>query len=197
MIPNGIDTSRLEEGRNRRHEPFAFLAFGGRNIDKRVDIIFKAGEMLEQKGSRFTLTVVEGSDTMAVAMNHFGGRLPQWLHFTKPMENINALFAEADCFVSSSVHETFSYAVAEASVYGLPVVQSNIEGTMWNAGNPSAFLFESGDAGDLAGTMEKVMAIPEDVLRNMCSTTRDNNLKQYSLEAWCDKIVDFYEKIPQ
>lgn len=43
-----------------------------------------------------------------------------------------------------------SMAIAEASIWGLPIIESDIIGTSWNRNNPSTFLFEAGNVEMLA-----------------------------------------------
>lgn len=194
IIPNGIKLSRITPPNIKyQHKPFTFMAFAGRNIQKRVDVLLRASDLLIKQGHELHVIIIDANEP-SISDELFDKR-PNWLTILKPQENINALFSMADCFVSTSVHETFSYAIAEASIYGLPVIQSDIQGTKWNAHNPSTFLFKSLNIEDLASTMLKVMNIPEDYMNKLCSVTAAQNAKDYSLEAWAKKITDFFESI--
>ncbi len=79
-IPNGIETSRfaavdrLETGRL-----FTFLTFGGRNVQKRIDLVLEAAEKLSKK-YKFNLKVTLGSDTQSVIAKWGGDK--QTLAFT-------------------------------------------------------------------------------------------------------------------
>lgn len=97
--------------------------------------------------------------------------------------------------MSTSVRETFSYAIAEATIYGLPVIQSDIEGTKWNKDNPSTFIFPSGNVDALAETMQKVMQTPYKEMISLCAQTRNNNMRNYSLDSWSGKIIEFFQSI--
>lgn len=46
VIPNGIDLLRIKPHTRKVVAPYTFLAYGGRNVQKRIDLILKAGEML-------------------------------------------------------------------------------------------------------------------------------------------------------
>lgn len=193
VIPNGIVLSRIHSGCRQQHPVYTFLAFAGRNVQKRVDLLIKAAERLVKEGFRLKIIMVDGSE-QSVADTIFLER-PDWLTVIRPKEDVNSVFAMADCFVSTSVRETFSYAVAEASIFGLPVIQSDIEGTRWNAGNPSTFVFPSGNVDALADTMLKVMKMPEDELSKLCAETAAYNSREFSMEGWTDKMIKFFESI--
>jgi len=195
VIPNGINLSRIKKRSCNRHQPFTFLSFGGRNIQKRVDLLMKAASELVVNGTDLEVLITEGTDTRHVVESSFA-RIPSWLKLVPQTDDVNSLFTRADCFVSASAHETFSYAVAEASIYGLPVVQSDIEGTQWNAGNPSAFLFPRGDVEGLKAAMLRAMDEYPQSLNYKCEITSAANRAAYSLEAWSKKVINFFESIP-
>lgn len=193
-IPNGINMHRIARTNNERHDPFSFLAFVGRNVQKRADLLLLAADKLNKSGVKLNVILVDGQ-VDSIASQIFDNK-PDWLTEVRPQENINEIFAMADCFVSTSVHETFSYAIAEASVYGLPVIQSDIEGTKWNKDNPSAFLFPSGNVEALADTMLKVMNVSADDMMKRCAETRIRNIHECSMDAWSGKIIEFFKVIP-
>lgn len=200
VIPNGIDVIRLQIGSKHSNKVssglFTFLAFGGRNITKRIDLLLEAGILLNKKRrGHFKIILTEGTDTRDIVSLFFKGKNPEWLKLVKQRDNIVELFEESSCFVSTSTAETFSYAIAEASIWGLPVIQSDIEGTLWNAGNPSSYLFKSLDVGDLVSKMEYVMDLDSVKLKEACAISQQNNLKSYTLDAWSDKIIQFYQTI--
>lgn len=197
IIPNGINIDRIlrRESNQATEHVTTFLAFGGRNIQKHTDLLMLAADKIVSSGKKIKVIIVGGEEIINVAHRIFGD-IPAWCAIVPPVENINMLFAQADCFVSTSVHETFSYAIAEASIYGLPVIQSDIGGTMWNSSNPSAFLFKSGDIFDLSRVMMEVMEYDKSALAERCRITRENNIANYSLDGWADKMIEFFETLP-
>ena len=196
VLPNGIDISRLGELKDivfKQNENI-FLAYGGRNVQKRVDLLLKAGYLLIQQNYKFKIIITKGVDTEDVLRN-LGGSIPSWLELREQVDNIQTLLDECTCFVSTSVFETFSYAICEASIYGLPVIQSDIEGTAWNCSNPSCFTFKSLDFADLAHVMARVMDCNKKQLAENCLITRNNNINKYALDAWVKQVVDFYKRL--
>lgn len=196
FIPNGADTERLHITFERSRKPFIFLAFGGRNISKRIDLLIRAAQLLhKQKEQNFEVWLTNGTDTQQVAREIVGNNFPSWLKIVEQQADVSKLYDRVSCFVSTSEHETFSYAICEASISGLPVVQSDIEPTMWNARNPSTFVFHFPDIKDLAEQMKKVMEYDPAQLEERCRKTSKTNVRKYSLETWATKVIDFYRSL--
>lgn len=196
-IPNGIDLKRVINQRKRRDfdGTYRFLAFGGRNSDKRIDVLLKASEKLRKKCDKFQIVITKGTDTENIINDTFENKIPSWLVLRDQTQDIVSLFNSVDCFVSSSCHETFSYSVCEASVFGLPIIQSDIKGTLWNAKNPSVKLFHVNDINDLCEKMFLQMNEDRNDLEKSLKITIDNNMRDYSLEQWACNIINFYKKI--
>lgn len=204
VLPNGIDISRIYKTKDWTFEDDGirrFVCFGGRNIQKRMDIALEAFKMLYDSGrlkpGEAMLRVVIGTDSRDVFSRVFGSdaALPQWLEPIEQDEDIVRVFDGTDCFISAAQHETFSYAVCEATLYGLAVIQSDIPGTMWNAGNPSVKLFKSLDVSDLADKIEDFISIDRHKLAEDTAITAARNRTKYTLDAWCDSVLKMYEKI--
>lgn len=194
-ILNGIDCNRINQYKNwdETKSITRFLTFGGRNIDKRIDIILDAFCLIYKISSfRPELYITVGTDTIDIVSMFFNHEIPSWCHLINQNEDITTIFSFADCFISASVHETFSYAICEASIYGIPIIQSDIPGTKWNAINPSVKEFKSLDVAELSNQICSIIETPIDRIKNDCLVTRQNNIKEYSLENWSKKIINFY-----
>lgn len=206
VLPNGIDISRIYKTKDWTFEDDGirrFVCLGGRNVQKRMDIALEAFKMLYDSGrlkpGEAMLRVVIGTDSRDVFSRVFGpdAALPQWLEPIEQDEDIVRVFDGTDCFISAAQHETFSYAVCEATLYGLAVIQSDIPGTMWNAGNPSVMLFKSIDVSDLADKIEDFISIDRHKLAEDTAITAARNRTKYTLDAWCDSVVQMYEDIAE
>lgn len=200
IIPNAIDSTRITTLKNNEKVEKSFLAFGGRNVSKRIDLLLNAasilngGKNLENK-NRVDVYITRGTDTDEVVTKVFGNNVPDWCHVVEQRENINELFEMADCFVSCSDAETFSYAICEATIANMPVIQSDIDGTMWNAESKSAFLFKQGDAASCAEAMKRYMDSDVNELQKECLKTREHNQRCYGLDTWCKRVINFYEHL--
>lgn len=204
VLPNGIDSSRIyktKDWKTKGDGVCRFVCLGGRNVSKRIDIVLEAFKLLYKSGrlkaGATILRVVKGTDSDEVFSRVFGpdAALPQWLEPIEQDEDIVRVFDGTDCFISAAQHETFSYAVCEATLYGLAVIQSDIPGTMWNAGNPSVMLFKSIDVSDLADKIEDFISIDRHKLAEDTAITAARNRTKYTLDAWCNSVLKMYEKI--
>ena len=197
FIPNGIELSRVLNKRKPRisDDKFIFLAFGGRNSQKRIDVLLEAGKESIKLRNDVQVFITKGTDTESVVNDYFQGNLPSWVILKDQTEDIASLFNSVDCFISSSEHETFSYAICEASVFGLPVIQSDIAGTMWNAKNPSTRLFKVNDPLALCKQMNFIIDADKEELEKQIQVTIENNRRDYSLEQWAHNVISFYKQI--
>ena len=194
-IPNGINTERISISFNREmHQPFTFIAFWGRLSAKRCDLLLLATKKLLNKGYNIHVLLTRSSNIDEYC-KRYGYDSVDWLTVIDPQDDINEIFSKADCFVSTSVGETFSYGICEASIFGLPVIQSDIEGTMWNKNNPSTFVFKSLDIDDLAKCMIRVISMDHNEIMQRCEITSLNNVRDYSINAWTKKVLLFYQNL--
>lgn len=193
-VPNGIDISRfdLPAPRPQKHTPFIFLAFGGRNSQKRIDLICEAVKQLDAKKYPFEVRITKGIDTEDVInkgkYNNIGT-----ISLVEQSNNVAQYFSTSHCFISSSVHEGCSYANMEASLCGCAIIQSDIPGNDWNNKGAATWVFPSEDVQALADCMQKVMTEDEIKLNERCQAASDFILHNYSLHAWQNKILQFYK----
>lgn len=195
VLLNGIDLGRFTEEYIYPSGTFTFLTYGGDSYGKGIPCIFDAAESLYAKGYIFRILMTRGYNTNKLLSERFGGVLPEWLTVTEQTENIAHLFNQSHCYISASLKETMSMAIAEASLFGLPVIQSDIPGTFWNADTPSAFLFKLNDANDLANKMKMVMEMPREEMRNLCSKSQTINKNRLTMEKWTSKLIKILNNI--
>lgn len=195
ILPNGIIRPQSKKNLKSSNLIFTFGAFGGRNEDKRIDVLLQASEILTSKIKNFRVTITKGVDTEEIVKYIYKDELPEWLILEEQTNNVGDFYGKLDCFISTSIHETFSNAIGEATLMLLPVIQSDIEGTLWNAKNPSTILFKTIDPYDLALKMEEVMNRNKEELKQNCLITAQNNEEKYGIKNWCKDLLDFYQQI--
>ena len=196
-IINGIDLSRIHQSSeiNIPRNPFIFLTFGGQAKRKRIDLLVKTGIILINKGYNIKVRITKSDDTLQWLMETCKKTDFPWLEIIEQTENVGSLFEECSCYVSTATRETMSMAIAEASIAGKPVIQSDIAGTWWNASNPSTYLFQDKNIDDLSRQMETLINTPNSQIIKNCKITQENNLKLLNLELWCNKIISIYQEI--
>lgn len=194
VVINGIDIMRLKDSKKPQldQRPFKFITFGGQSYRKGIPTILDAADRLNRQRHDFTVTITLGADTAEMVHQHYGTSLPSWLILIKQTESVAGLLSSNSCFISASMQETMSMAVAEASIIGLPVIQSDIIGTWWNAENPSTYLFPVSNADKLAEKMAQVMDEDPKVLAEHCAITAKINKERLSMQKWVDNIIDIY-----
>lgn len=195
VLLNGIDLQRISSDYKRPAGVFTFLTFGGESYSKGIPCLLDAAETLVSKGLCFRLMITEGYTTKNLVDERYGNKIPDWLKIVRQTDNVASLFNKAHCYVSASLKETMSMGIAEASLFGLPIIQSDIPGTWWNSDTPSAFLFRLNDANDLAIKMMQVMDMPVEDLKELCSKSQAINRERLSMERWSNKVVKIFEKL--
>lgn len=194
VVINGIDTNRLKGEYFFPKSEVTFLSFGGEITRKGIPLIFDAAEMLYCNFSHFRVIITRGKDVDSYIKSRYCNNIPEWLKIVDQTDEISRLFNNSHCYISAARRETMSMAIAEASIYGLPVIQSDIPGTWWNANSPSVFLFKDGDVGDLCKRMYEFCMSDLTELKRKCLETQRKNKDLLSLDKWCDRIVDIYTK---
>ncbi len=193
-IVNGIDLSRITANKITPNNALkTFFALTGRSINvKGIDIVLSASDIVRQKGLEFNLMLTESPEVCEYLKNKYV-KIPSWIILKKPTDNISSLFDLADCFISASRFETFSYAIAEATYYGIPVISSDIDGVAWTTDIPSISKFKTEDSIDLANQMESFIKKPfaEDKIISSQKIISD----KYSVDNWTENIYQFYQEI--
>ncbi len=198
VLINGIDCRRLTrtESNKQMKEKFCFLSFGGNFKGKGIDVILRAGCELAKKRNDFEICLTVNKESEIAIKDFFLNKgVPQWVRMIPSSPNVAEIFAKADCYISASRGETMSTSIAEASILGLPVIQSDIPGTYWNAHHSSTFLFPLNDESALAIKMNEVMEIPSDRLKDLCRKTSRENRIALSLDTWRDKLIAVYKRL--
>lgn len=88
-----------------------------------------------------------------------------------------------------------SFAIAEATYFLKPVIQSDIPGTYWNSKNPSVLLFKNEDSRDLYEKMSSIMKLDKEKIARKCITTKERNKQLLNIDKWRDSIIDIYKTV--
>ncbi|HEX4010503.1 MAG TPA: glycosyltransferase family 4 protein [Solirubrobacteraceae bacterium] len=109
-----------------------------------------------------------------------------------PTDDVSALYAAADIFLSCSRAEGMPYAVLEALASGLPVVGTDLPGqTPLLAGLPGGEVVAAAPAA-IAAAVRRLLALRPDERERHAQQARERVAASYSLDAWSRNLVDLY-----
>ena len=128
VIPNVVDVDAFppRTASSRAGRVFQLLSVGSLEIKKGYDLLLTALASLGDPEWHATIVGKgsEGRRLRSLADDLRIGQHITWMD-ALPRERISGLMEEVDVFVSSSRHETFGVAIAEALSKGLPVVATD------------------------------------------------------------------------
>ena len=135
VVYNGIDPARLlESGYDLRaslgigRDALVIATCGSLVAGKAHDVLIRAFADLPDQATARLLVAGEGSDRVALTKLAcslgVGGRV----HFLGNRDDVASVYRAADVFALASRQESFGLALAEAGLFGLPVVASNVGG---------------------------------------------------------------------
>lgn len=199
-IYNGIDTSRfphvasdvrerIREENGLERETRIFLFFGRDPYVKGLDVFVSAIQGLpreELNNARFF--VVSGEKNADELRKQVEGVAS--IEVVSPRADVENLFYMADCFVSASRTEAFSFAVGEAMCAGLPVIAC---GLPWYEPAGAGFLpFPRNDAVGLRKRLEFVLRAKHEDLRELGIRNRNFVTSKFPLSKWTSAMCDLY-----
>jgi glycosyltransferase involved in cell wall biosynthesis len=215
IIPNGINTANFtDEERGARRAEFRAL----HEIPPAARVVGTIGELKELKGQRdFILAaneiaarheqaffVIVGKDhTINQQFRRELKRMVKvfnlenrflWLDW---VEDMPALLAGFDLFVSASHSESFGLAILEAMASGTPIVATQTEGAKELLRNDeSALLVPVKEPVKLAAAVEDLLTDFEK-RRNFSEKAKSFAKKQFSLDRMVDRTETLYKEILQ
>ena len=99
----------------------------------------------------------------------------------------------ADVFVLNSVHETFSHLLLETMAIGTPIVTTNVGGTPEIIEhNKEGILVTPRVTGELVSAI--MLLLEDSTLRSKLVSSAELKIKQFSIEAMIDKILEVLKK---
>jgi L-malate glycosyltransferase len=215
LIPNGVSAENLtDEDRKTRREEFRLM----HNIPHAAQLVGTVGELKELKGQRdFVLAANEiakhsehafflivGKDNSA--NQPFRRELKRLVKvfklenrflFLDWVEDMPALLASLDIFVSASHSESFGLAILEAMIHKTPIVATQTEGAReLLQNNETGMLVPVREPLKLAEAVENLLENPEK-RENFTENAKRCAAKQFSLERMVEKTESLYREILQ
>lgn len=190
FVPNGVDFSRLHESNTSKCE-YDFLIFAWDYLRKGADIAIKAAKQLYEESYRFKIGFV-GNETLWDNEEIQSVMQEPWFVKQNFEEDISDLYNSTKCFLHLSRSEGCSYALIEASYFGLPIISSDIDENMFLNHLPTIKMIRSESIIDTFNAMKNI--IEQDFLLDVSDVldTKNTIRKYYSLDAWVKNILSVY-----
>jgi glycosyltransferase involved in cell wall biosynthesis len=197
LIPNGVDVHEFQRtGDFPAGPPRRFILLGRRTPQKGIDTALQALKILVDKGLGADLELcLYGWDYAEWDYRQMAKdlQLDQYVRFLPFMTDSHRIYQEAYSLILPSVGEGLSNVLLEAMAMEMPVIASEVSGTMEVVDHQkNGLLIPPGSPTALADAMELVLAKPEIALAWGCQARRkvqDN----YSLDAVAKRYAKLYE----
>jgi glycosyltransferase involved in cell wall biosynthesis len=193
-----VDFPFPAEGPSRSDgSPLKILLAGSKTEGKGQDDAIRASQILKSKGYRFELILLGAAlEPYGIYLKTLAKRLglDDCVKFVDYTPNPFDHFAEADLVLICSRSEAFGRVTVEAMKLGKPVIGANRAGTLELIKDGyNGFLYECGNAVDLAGKIEALYNQRE-LISKLGENARDWSQRNFSLEAYASGLRAIFEK---
>jgi glycosyltransferase involved in cell wall biosynthesis len=206
VIQNGIPLDRLRpaiafrpEIRNElglSDDTFVVLTFCRPPLRKGADVVLNAVLQMHSDAPDRDVALVVVGDQRALEQ-FFRARhveaLPGWLKIIPGVEDVSALYAAADVFVSASREEGWPLAIGEAMACGLPVVGSDIPGTRDFWGSSGYLRYPVEDSGALSCELASLLAGGHG--HDYGATNRQYALAHLTMDRYVEETISCYQDL--
>lgn len=200
-IPNGLSLKRNVDHISSREETRRELGiaddqklvtiFGWDMKRKGVDIAAQAVYKLFSEGNNVVLGIIGGDVNKYHAFINQYGVDPDspCILYIESREDVYSLHRAADVFLSASRDEGFPYAIIEAISQSTPVAVSDIPETKWALEYKKCSMYPVDDANACAEAIVKCIRFGKE------PANEADIISQYSIEKWCDNILEKYDRM--
>jgi glycosyltransferase involved in cell wall biosynthesis/SAM-dependent methyltransferase len=199
LIPNGVDVQEFQRTRPIPDNPRRrFILLGRRTPQKGIDTALKAVKILADKG-------LDGG----LELNFYGWDYSEWdyrqmardlglepyVHFLPFESEVLDVYQDAYCLLLPSVGEGLSNVLLEAMSLEMPVIASEVSGTVEVVDHQkNGLLIPPGAPEALADAMELFLSNPRLAL-NLGRQARLKVQEHYSLDAVAQKYAELYDQL--
>lgn len=190
LAQNGIDFNYIGKYDYEIHDPFTFGSIVTRK-EKGIEQILEACSILNSSKEKYKIKLICTDKTKQVIIENYSKLLESGvIEILEPVEDINNLFKDIDCFISASFFETFSYAIAEALAYGFPCIISDIPSTKWAEASNNVQVYKLFNSEELSEKM--LFILKNGIDKSKCRRAREFILKSYSVDKTCKDLSNIY-----
>jgi glycosyltransferase involved in cell wall biosynthesis len=195
-ISAGVDEKKFIPSQGFKPSIFTFVAVGRLIQAKGFEVLIDAIRVLLNGGCSTEFRVLIAGD------GHLRSRLIQKrkdldlemiLEFCGKVTDVKGLYARSTAFVLSSLWEGMPNSLLEAMAMELPVIASNLPQLSNCVTSENGWIFETGNADDLAKYMRIALESPKALLGHLGKNSRGKILTHYSMSV----MVDQYSSVLQ
>lgn len=201
VIPNGIAVNAFLPHRKRKDNRIFRIVQVSRLMHEKKgqDVLIEAAAILRDQGVRnLDVTFIGGGESLDYLKSMVSTRnLDNCVHFlgSKEQSYIVEHLKDYDLFVQPSRYEGFGLTVAEAMAACLPVLVSYGQGPAEvTENNRFGWVFDNGDAADLAAKIDYIMRNEEDVMAKV-EGARTMVETRYDVSITAKRYIEEYDKI--
>jgi glycosyltransferase involved in cell wall biosynthesis len=198
VIWNGIDVGKFSHTKkipDPDHIRFTFIGYFGKH--KGIQILLDALQYLKNK-EKVTINLIGDGELFTQYKNEVNNKnLNNVVKFWGKIKNIQDAYAQTDVFILPSIWpENQPVTITEAMAAGIPVIAANSGGIpeLIEHGK-TGFLFETGNAWDLAKKMSEIIEEPENI--KIFGENAFEKIKTDTMENQVEKIIEVYNQIPE
>jgi alpha-1,6-mannosyltransferase len=165
-------------------------------VEKEVALLLAAWDRVHARtGAELILA---GDGPLAGELAAWAARRPavRWLGYVDGPADVAALLADADVVVAPGARESFSLVAAEALACGTPVIGADAGGNgELLADSGGGLPFRAGDAGALAETLTRALALLPEERRALGRRGRAHVLSSLTWTAVCQRLLSAYRAV--
>ena len=194
-VPNAISLDRLSNANYFRNDSniIKLLILGTHFIRKGTDLAIEAVSNIQSTKKIELEIIAHDIEQTQNRIKKILGFIPDNISVHLPVENIKEVYEKTDIFLAPARSEAFGYAVVEALYCGCEVIASDIPGQNTMKDIVGIRWIQSENVEELQQAIIEEINSKYDISKK--EKQRAYIEENYSLSAWCRKILKVYEMV--
>ena len=199
VIHNFVDLKRFSPNYKKRSKSAKFLIVGSISASKNTLLLIEACKILKKQGVKVRFLWYGWTDTPSEYMKESERRINEYqlsdmIQFKKKCKNIECAYKNAEYYCIPSIFEGTPNVLCEAIASGLPVVGSNVcDNARYIKNGYNGFLFNPYSPSDIAKSIEKLIALPDETYENFCRNSRRLAEQTLNQKIFLNKYISIFK----
>lgn len=184
VIPNIVDTNGFKVYEEHKREKFRFLTVAYLKKNKRIDLVIEAFNKLKEKYDNIELYIGgDGPEKLYLQQLINNYNLNEDIHLLGEVlrKDLPAVMGNSDCFVLSSMYETFGVVYIEALACGVPIIATKCGGPEDFFNENLGYIIEVDNLNELYDAMERII--------NNKSKFNNQDISKYIKNRFSKKVI--------